>query len=114
MLHWKGLAFGLAMAILDVIGLGVVKTVSMNYSKLWMMIIPTIIYIFQPWIFLSSLSVSSLTIMNLSWDLISDILVTTLGIFYFKEKIAGTHMIGLLMGMVSLILLSQKDHSIKD
>jgi len=113
MLHWKGLAFGLAMAILDVIGLGIVKKVSMNYSKLWM-IIPTIIYMFQPWIFLSALNVSSLTIMNLSWDLISDILVTLLGIFYFKEKIAGTHMIGLLLGGLSLILLSQKDQSVKD
>jgi hypothetical protein len=87
MIDWVALTFGSVMASIDVLSLGIVKNVSGGSYKMWTMAIATAMYALQPWIFLSSLSGSSLTIMNLMWDLTSDIMVTLVGLFYFREKI---------------------------
>jgi drug/metabolite transporter (DMT)-like permease len=75
------------------------------------MIIPTIAYAVQPWIFFSAMKFESMIVMNLVWDLTSDLLVTLLGLFYFGEKLGRIRSIGLVLGMVSLCLLSYKDLS---
>jgi len=109
MIDWVPVGFASLMAGIDVVSLGIVKNVSGGNYKLWTMAIATAIYACQPWIFLSSLSVSSLTIMNLMWDLTSDIMVTLVGLFYFKERISRVQLVGLLLGFVSLMLMAQKD-----
>lgn len=45
-----------------------------------------------------------MTFSNLGWDLMSDILVTLVGIFYFKEKITGLKGIALLLALIAIIL----------
>ena len=109
MIDWVALTFGSVMASIDVLSLGIVKNVSGGTYKMWTMAIATAMYALQPWIFLSSLSGSSLTIMNLMWDLTSDIMVTLVGLFYFREKIGHTRLIGLILGFVALVLMGQKD-----
>jgi multidrug transporter EmrE-like cation transporter len=49
-----------------------------------------------------------MTVMNLIWDLTSAVLVSLLGKLYFGEKLGLLRTIGLLLGMVSLTLLSYK------
>lgn len=109
MIDWISLTFGGVMASIDVLSLGIVKNVSGGTYKMWTMAIATAMYAVQPWIFLSSLSGSSLTIMNLMWDLTSDIMVTLVGLFYFREQIGRTRLIGLILGFVALVLMAQKD-----
>ena len=106
-LEWIPFAFGLVMATLDVFMLGVIKTVSKDKAKLlrWM-ILPTIMYAIQPWIFLGSLQFESMIVMNLMWDLISDILVTAAGFLYFKEKIGPFKKVGVIFSILAMFLLS--------
>lgn len=112
---WTAIAFGTLMAGIDVFMLGLIKIVSKERSKLmrWM-IIPTIIYAIQPWIFLSSLRFESMIVMNLMWDLISDILVTLTGFFYFKETIGPYKTIGVVLSIVSITLMSMTDGTWED
>lgn len=70
------------------------------------MIIPMILYAVSPWIFLQALAGESLTIMNLVWDLSSDIVVTLIGLFAFSEKISPVKLMGVMTGIASLFLLT--------
>jgi len=107
MIAWTSLLYALAMASIDTTMLGTIKQISKSGSLL-KMILPTIVYAFQPWIFLSAMKFESLTVMNLMWDLISDLLVSLLGIFYFKEVLNPIQLGGLCLGFVSLCMLAYK------
>jgi drug/metabolite transporter (DMT)-like permease len=114
-LEYTPLLYGLLMAGIDVFMLGTIKTVSSAPTKLirWMAI-PTLIYALQPWIFLSSLKYESLIVMNLMWDLISDILVTFVGLVYFREKLGPYKTLGVILSFVSITLLSLQDGNWED
>lgn len=109
-IEWVPLGFGITMAVIDVFMLGLIKSISANVPKLvtWM-IVPTIIYAIQPWIFLTSLKYESLVVMNLMWDLVSDLLVTLLGLFYFGERVGPYKKIGVVLSFISLLFLSSGD-----
>ena len=105
MINWRTLLFGLGFGLLDSVALPVIKGVSIGWSK-WLMIIPVLLYASSPFIFLQALSRESLTIMNLVWDLSSDVVVTLIGLVVFAEKISPVKLLGVISGMVSLILLT--------
>ena len=95
------------MASIDVIMLGIIKMVSIGTLKsIYWMALPTLIYAFQPWIFLQSLRLESMIVMNLLWDLISDVLVTANGIIYFKETLSHTKAFGVAFSLIGMYLLS--------
>lgn len=101
------LLYGVFMATIDVFMLGIIKMVSVGSIKnMWWMALPTVIYAFQPWVFLQSLRVESMIVMNLLWDLISDIFVTANGILYFKEEVSSTKMIGVGLSMLGIYFMS--------
>ena len=113
-LNWTPIAYGAIMAGIDVFMLGIIKKVS---TKAWVfkwMILPTLIYALQPWIFLSSLRFESLIVMNLMWDLISDVLVTATGFLYFKERIGPYKTLGVILSFVSIVLMSLQDGEWED
>lgn len=103
------------MASIDVFMLSLIKIISKNQAQFikWM-VVPTIIYALQPWIFLSSLRFESLIVMNLMWDLISDVLVTATGFLYFKEKIGPYKTMGVILSFVSIVLMSVQDGKWED
>jgi multidrug transporter EmrE-like cation transporter len=105
MFKYTTILFGLLFGILDAIALPIVKGVSLGWKPLWMAV-PALIYAINPFIFLKALSAESLVIMNLVWDLSSDVLVTLIGIFMFKEHIPCTKMIGVVLSFVSLFLMT--------
>jgi multidrug transporter EmrE-like cation transporter len=43
--------------------------------------------------------------MNLLWDLLSSVIVTIAGCFFFKEEICTTKWVGILLSFVSIYLL---------
>jgi multidrug transporter EmrE-like cation transporter len=45
-------------------------------------------------------------VMNLMWDLISDILVTMSGFLFFKEKIGPFKKVGVIFSILAMFLLS--------
>jgi multidrug transporter EmrE-like cation transporter len=104
------LEFGSAMALIDVFVLGSLKAFSIGLLK-WpgVIVLSMLVYSIQPLIFLQSLKTGSLSIMNLLWNVASDVLVTLTGIYYFSEKITNIKQIGILFSIISIFLLSWKD-----
>ena len=109
--HFKTtpLKYGLTMALIDVFMLSIVKSVSLDSRIVKWMVIPTVMYALQPWIFLQSLQFESLIIMNLMWDVISDVLVTLTGLILFKESIGPYKLVGVLLSFISITLMSLDD-----
>jgi multidrug transporter EmrE-like cation transporter len=101
------LLYGLFMATIDVFMLAILKLISTGAIKnmLWMAL-PTLVYALQPWIFLQSLRFESMIVMNLLWDLISDVLVTANGVLYFKETLSRTKTIGVVFSILGIFLMS--------
>jgi drug/metabolite transporter (DMT)-like permease len=113
-LNWTPIAYGAVMASIDVFMLSMIKKVSTHALVFKWMIVPTLVYALQPWIFLSSLRFESLIVMNLMWDLISDILVTAAGFLYFKERIGPYKTLGVILSFVSIVLMSLQDGQWED
>lgn len=72
-----------------------------------------LMYSLQPYIFLQALQYESMTVMNILWDVISDILVTVMGIFYFKEQISSLKQVGLMFAFIAIVLMSYDELSTK-
>jgi multidrug transporter EmrE-like cation transporter len=101
-----GILMGCLLAITDVTAMSIMKQISVqSFSKMWMIIV-TLIYAAQPWFFLTGMNYTGMTVMNLSWDMISDILVTIVGLFYFREKLNGTKMLAVGFSLIAVFLFS--------
>jgi len=107
------LRFGLVMAFIDVLMISFTKFVSKDTRLIRWMIVPTLIYAVQPWIFLTALSYETLVVMNLLWDVLSDVLVTFVGMWFFKEKIGIYKLMGVFLSFISITLLSLEDGPMK-
>lgn len=104
------LGFGSTMAMIDGITLSSLKAYNLGWFT-WRgtVILAMLVYSLQPLFFLESLKYNSLTVMNLLWDVMSDVLVTMIGLFYFSEKLTKFKKAGVLLSIVSIFLLTWKD-----
>ena len=105
MLNWRTIGFGLAFGTLDSIALPIVKGVRDGWNPLYM-IVPALLYGASPFLFLKALEKETLTIMNLVWDLTSDLVVTFIGLVVFAERLPPLKAIGVLFSFVGLFLMS--------
>ena len=97
------IVFGLVMALIDINMMGILKFI--DQGKLAYEIgfpIATLLYAFQPYVFLKAMSHSNMLSTNLIWNLASNILVTLLGVFFFKEKIKGLKWLAIGLSLFSL------------
>jgi multidrug transporter EmrE-like cation transporter len=104
-----GLLIAFILAINDVISFGFAKLTYLNTISPTWIIIPTILYAFQLPLFYYGLNYSSMLVLNKTWNLISNILITLLGFFYFKEKINNIEIVGLIFGFVSIACFTYDD-----
>jgi multidrug transporter EmrE-like cation transporter len=111
MLNWRTLAYGLGFGLLDATALPIVKGVSTGWDPAWM-IIPTLMYAAAPSILLTALREETLTIMNLVWDLSSDLTVTIIGLLVFAEKISPIKMLGVVVSFIGLILMTWESDAV--
>ena len=101
------IVFGVMMSLLDVCMMGIAKmskTGVIPYGSA--LPAATLIYALEPYIFFKSLNYETMTIMNLTWDLTSDIMVTMIGIFWFGESIKGLRWMALAFAGFSLALFA--------
>jgi drug/metabolite transporter (DMT)-like permease len=98
--------FAMGMATVDVLCLSLLK-MKHNGQILgtWIFLVVFLIYGCQTFIFYKSLSYGSLAKMNMLWDITSDIAVTLIAIYLFKENLTRTQTAGLLLGMLAIYLL---------
>lgn len=94
------------MAVVDVFMLGLLKAINLKWVSSALLFLPVVVYSMQPLVFLASLKFESLTVMNLLWDVLSDVLVTITGLWFFGEKISRTKMVGVGLSLVSIFLLT--------
>jgi multidrug transporter EmrE-like cation transporter len=106
---YEPLMYGSYMATIDVFMLSIIKAISQGILSKSTMLLPSAVYAMQPWLFLTSLKYESMTVMNLMWDVLSDIFVTLTGIFYFKEKVSSIKLIGVFLAILSVVLLNCED-----
>jgi multidrug transporter EmrE-like cation transporter len=104
----NGLLVGGALSLNDVISFGITKMVYLKQLPygLWMLLIPTILYGFQISLFYYGLHKTSMTILNIIWNLISNILITLLGIYYFKEKVNSLQSLAIFFALTSIVLFT--------
>ena len=104
-----GLLIAFILAINDVISFGLAKlTYLQTFSQTWL-IIPIILYSFQLPLFYYGLNYSSMLLLNKLWNLISNILITLIGFFYFKERINNIEIVGLIFGFLSIACFTYDD-----
>jgi multidrug transporter EmrE-like cation transporter len=107
MLNWAPIVFAVLMAFIDALVMAGIKEYSIGGIK-WrsMMPLAMVIYSLQPVFFLQSLQFESMTVMNLLWDVTSDILVTVMGLYYFKETLTPIKRWGIFFAFIAIVLLS--------
>lgn len=108
------LIFGLILAMIDAIALPILKGVKSEGWPRWLLGIPIGVYALNPLIFYTALGSETLTIMNLIWDLMSDVVVTLIGILFFREVIPTTKRVGIVLSFVSLILMSYEGDGLSE
>jgi multidrug transporter EmrE-like cation transporter len=112
-MSWRTLSYGLGFGALDATALPIVKGVSKGWNPAWM-VIPVLLYGASPFLLLSALRQETLTIMNLVWDLTSDVVVTLIGLLVFGETLSPVKGLGVATSFVALTLMSYENHAIND
>ncbi len=107
-LRWNTIGLGIFMALIDVFVLSVMKMKASGLLNGWVIPLAVIVYSMQPLIFFKSLKTETMTVMNLFWDLSSDVLVTIAGLFFFNEYLTPRRLAGVALSMVSLWLLASE------
>jgi multidrug transporter EmrE-like cation transporter len=102
----NGIVLGLILALIDIISMTSVKEISIkNLEEKWIifafMLYGSHMILFRYGLSNTSISMSTL---NLTWNLFSSIVITIIGIYYYKENITNLQMYGVLFGLVSLLL----------
>lgn len=107
MLNLIPLAFAGLMAFIDTFVLALFKGYSLGQIK-WNAVVPfgMLLYSLHPFIFLQSLKYESMTVMNLLFDVISDVTVTIVGLLFFKEAISNMKKVGLMLAFMGIVLMS--------
>ena len=107
MFNFAPIAFAALMAFIDTFVLSGLKKYSTEGHAYGIAIpIGMLIYSLQPLLFLQSLKYESMTAMNILWDIMSDLSVTFIGLFYFKERFTPLKMLGLSFAFIAIVLLS--------
>lgn len=101
--------FAAAMASIDSTMLSLIKYISTNDKHVGWIVLPMIIYSLQPVLFYLSMKYETLTVMNLLWDVISDVIITFIGLVIFKETIGPYKKAGVIFSFISIILMSLND-----
>ena len=101
--------YALSMASIDGIALSLLKLKHTGIIKNgWVFPLTMLIYSTQPLIFYKALSLENMTVLNLLWDVISDVLVTFIGLFIFNEKITMHQGLGIVFCLIGIALLGIK------
>jgi len=107
MFNLYSLGFGTLLAGIDLIMMYIIKQYSKGvFASPYWMILPPFVYALTPFILLYSLQFETLVVMNMSWDIISDILVTAMAFLLLKERLSYTKTIGIVFSFIALFFLS--------
>lgn len=97
------------LAATGALSLVIIKRIASNDLSYNWFIVPLLINILSIYLVFIGLKSSSITIFNIEWNLISNILVTGVGVSYLKEINSINQIIGLILAFISIIILNFED-----
>jgi len=104
------IVFGIVMALIDISMMGTLKLVNQgNLAYSTGFPIATLLYAFEPYVFLKAMTHSNMVVTNLIWNLASNILVTLAGVFFFGESIKGLKWLAIGMSLFSLAIFAYSE-----
>ena len=102
----KSIFIAFILAAIGALALVIIQKIdSKSLSKKWLLI-PIIINIISVFLILIGLRYSSITIFNVEWNLISNILVTGLGVLYLNEIHSVYEIAGLVLAFIAIFILN--------
>jgi len=104
------IVFGTVMALIDISMMGTLKLV--DQGKLAYAVglpVATLLYAFEPYVFLKAMTHSNMVTTNLIWNLASNILVTLTGVFFFRESIKGLKWLAIALSLFSLAIFAYSE-----
>ena len=102
-----GTLVGLILSLNDILSFALTKKYYLKEVGIALgLYLPMILYSLQIPLFYYGLRTTTMTVLNITWNLFSNILVTLMGIFYFKEKFNGLKLLAIVMGISSIMLFS--------
>ena len=98
--------YALFMASIDGMVMPLLKAKKLGMLKgIWMFPLSMLVYSIQPLIFYGALSLESMTVMNVLWDVMSDVIVTIIGFAVFGEILSTKQYIGIVVSLIGITLL---------
>jgi len=94
------------MAGIDVLAFSIMKKIFYSALSPGFAIVSMMLYSLQPLILWKSLTYETLTVMNILWNLLSNISVTLVGLFILGEKISLFKWFGMVFGFIALFLFT--------
>jgi multidrug transporter EmrE-like cation transporter len=115
--NWKAgkfdmlpIVFGIVMALIDISMMGTLKLVDQGKVAYALGFpVATLLYAFEPYVFLKAMTHSNMVVTNLIWNLASNILVTLAGVFFFGESIKGLKWLAIGLSLFSLGIFAYTD-----
>lgn len=74
-------------------------------------VFPMLAYAMDPLIFFFAIKSEGMAMMNLVWNLISNVIITFTGLFVFNEVVPPTKMIGIALSFVALFFMTYEGES---
>lgn len=107
------LLYATVMAAIDVVSLGTVKYVwatPLSYVyTVSAMILAIGLYSLQPLLFYKALSFEGMAVANLLWNVLSSVLVTMIGVWWFKERLTHMKTLGAIFSILAIVLLTWEE-----
>lgn len=98
--------YALLMASIDGMVIPLLKAKHLGMLKgIWMFPLAMLVYSIQPLIFYNAMSVESMSVMNILWDVMSDVIVTIIGFVVFGETFTVQQWLGLAFSLIGITLL---------
>lgn len=102
----KSIFIAFILACIGAIALIVIQKIdSKQLSNKWLLL-PIIINVVSVFLIVIGLKYSSVTIFNVEWNLISNILVTGIGILYLNEIHSFYEIAGLVLAFIAIFILN--------
>jgi multidrug transporter EmrE-like cation transporter len=98
--------FASMMTLVDIFMMTSVKLITIGKLPNWVFGLSMLSYGLQPMIFIQGTRSGGMALSNLIWNLMSNIVIAAIGVFYFGEKMRGVKWVGVGMGLFAMILLS--------
>jgi len=106
----NGIFIGLCLALVDIVSMTITKQINLGTIQQNWIAIACILYGGQMLIFNYGLSTTSMTTLNLTWNLFSNVVITLIGLYYFKENITHLESYGIGFALFALFLFGLSEY----